>query len=116
VYAMILAEKLEEEVERKGLIPQNQTRFRKGMEIIDNIYALNYLANRQISKRKGGMVVFFVDLKATFDFVDKEVLGRVLREREVREGVSGEMQGHIKRNEEQDKRRKLVRFFGQIRE
>jgi len=33
-----LAERLREEVERKGLIPPNQTGFRKGMRTMDNIY------------------------------------------------------------------------------
>jgi len=58
VYA-ILRERLEEEVERKGLIPQNQTGFRKGMGIVDNIYVLNYLVNRQLSRKKRGMMAFF---------------------------------------------------------
>jgi len=87
VYAMILGERLEEEVEGKGIVPQNQTGFRKGMGAIDNIYTLNYLVNRQVSRRKGKLVACFVDLKAAFDSVDREVLGRVLRESGVREGL-----------------------------
>jgi len=85
VYTMILGERLEEEVERKGIIPQNQTGFRKGMGTVDNIYALNYLVGRQLSKKKGGLVACFVDLKAAFDSVDREGLREALRERGVRE-------------------------------
>lgn len=41
---------------------------------MENIYVLNYLINRQIGKKNGGMVVLFVDLKAVFDSVDRELL------------------------------------------
>lgn len=37
VYATILAERLREVVEKGGMIPQNQTGFRKGTGTIDNI-------------------------------------------------------------------------------
>jgi len=37
VYMMALAEKIREEVEEKGIVPQNQTNFRKRMGTMDNI-------------------------------------------------------------------------------
>jgi hypothetical protein len=43
VYTRILAERIREEVEEKGIIPQNQTGFRRGMGTIDNVYVLNYI-------------------------------------------------------------------------
>lgn len=43
IYMSALAERMSTEVEKKGIISQNQTGFRKGMEIVDNIYILNYL-------------------------------------------------------------------------
>lgn len=49
----MLTERLKEEMEEKSMVPQSQTGFRKGMEVIDNIYVLNFLVNRQL-KRKGG--------------------------------------------------------------
>jgi len=76
VYAMILGERLERDIEEGRRIPQNQTGFRKGMGTMDNIYVLNYLVNRQICKERGKMVAFFVDLRAAFDSVDREVLGK----------------------------------------
>lgn len=66
-YVTVLAGRLEEKMERKNMIPQNQTGFRKGMGTVDNIYVLNHLLNRRINRRKGGMVVMFIDLKAAFD-------------------------------------------------
>ncbi|XP_072761238.1 uncharacterized protein [Anoplolepis gracilipes] len=69
VYAAILAERLREEVEVKGIVPPNQTGFRKGMRTMDNVYVLNYLIG-QLEGRKEGMVALFVDLRAAFDSVD----------------------------------------------
>lgn len=76
IYAITLAERLRREVEEKGIVPQNQTGFRKGMGTIDNIYVLDYLINRQLGKKKGKMTAMFIDLKAAFDSVDREVLLR----------------------------------------
>jgi len=84
VYAMILAERLREEVERKGVLPPSQTGFRRGVGTLDQIYVLNYLINKRIAKRKGKMVVTFVDMKAAFDSVDREIL---IRMKEIRESL-----------------------------
>lgn len=84
---MILGERLKRDVEERGRIPQNQTGFRWGMGIIDNIYVLNYLVNRQLCKKWGKLVAFFVNLRAAFDSVNSEVLRKVMREREVRGGL-----------------------------
>lgn len=48
VYIEVLAERLREEVKGKGILPENQTGFRKGLGTINNIYVINYLANRQL--------------------------------------------------------------------
>lgn len=45
--------------------------------MIDNIYILNYVIEREIAKGSK-IVVTFVELKATFDSVDRRVLGRSL--------------------------------------
>jgi len=66
IYASALAERLREEVERKGMLPPSQTGFRKGMGTIDNIYILNYLINRQIGRKGGKLIAVFVDLIAVF--------------------------------------------------
>ncbi|KAM0728548.1 Retrovirus-related Pol polyprotein from type-1 retrotransposable element R2 [Formica fusca] len=87
VYTTILAERLREEVEVKELVPENQVGFRKGRGVMDNIYVLNYIVQRQIAKPKGKVISLFVDLKAAFDTVDKEILIRSIRERGVREGL-----------------------------
>ena len=54
---------------------------------MDQIYALNYLINRQLGKKRGKMTAVFVDLKAAFDSIDREILVRAMRERGVGEGL-----------------------------
>jgi len=58
------------------VIPQNQTGFRKEMGTMDNIYVINYIVNKQL--RIGAL---FVDLRATFDLVDREILYKAIREK-----------------------------------
>ena len=87
IYAAVLTKRLRKEVEEKGLLPANQTGFRRGMGTTDNIYVLNYLVNRQIRKVKGKVVAFFIDLRAAFDSVDRGVLLEALKQRGVREGL-----------------------------
>lgn len=66
------------------------------MGTIDQIYALNYLINRQLVKDKGKMTVLFIDLKAAFDSVDKE---RLINENERSEGrISRQSGGGTERN------------------
>jgi len=86
IYAGILEEKLREETESKRMIPQNQVGFRKDMGVMDNIYVVNYLINRQLGKGKG-LTMMFIDLKAAFDSVDRRVLIEALEERGVRKDL-----------------------------
>ena len=87
VYASVLAERVREEVEGKKLLPPSQAGFRRGMGCIDKIYVLNHLINRQVTRKERRMVIFFIDLKAAFDSVDRVVLGKAMRKRGVREGL-----------------------------
>jgi len=87
IYTITLGERLREEIEKKDLLPENQAGFRRGMGTIDQTFTLNYLINRQLGKVKGGLTVLFVDLKAAFDSVDRDILIRTMRERGVREGL-----------------------------
>src|SRR5580765_7698176 len=62
VYVGVLTERLKEEMEEKEMIPSGQTGFRKGMGVMDNIYVLNFLVNRQLGRKGGLVVATFVDL------------------------------------------------------
>ena len=87
VYASVLAERLVVEMEEGRVVPENQTGFRRGMGTMDNVYVLNYLINRRTEKPGGKMVALFIDLKAAFDSVDREVLWRAMEERGVSEDL-----------------------------
>lgn len=84
VYAMVLAKILRREVEEKGMLSEDQARFRKkrGRGVIDNIYTLNYVVEREIAK-ENKIVATFGDLKAAFDSqsVDRRVLEKNLEEK-----------------------------------
>lgn len=66
------------------MINEGQAGFKSGMGVLDNIYAMNYLVNREIS-RPGGKLITFFDLRTVFDSVDREVLMEAMRRRGVRE-------------------------------
>lgn len=99
---------MKEEIEEKVMISHNQTGFRKGMGTIDNIYIINYLINRQIEKKGGRMVIMFVDLKAAFDSIDREMLVETLRERGVRKGLTKRIEQVVRET------RSRVRMRGKV--
>lgn len=82
IYAAALVERLRIKVEEKGILSKSQASFRRGMGTVHQIYALNYLVNRQIRKKRGKMTVTFVDLWAAFDIVDREMVIKLIRVRE----------------------------------
>lgn len=53
VYATVLAGRLRRELEEKEIVPHNQTGFRNGVRVIDNIYVLNYLQIDRLKERGG---------------------------------------------------------------
>lgn len=78
VYAEILRGRIEEVMEEEVLLPNSQAGFRKGRSTIDNIFILNHIIQREKdtgrSTGRDKIFVIFVDLKATFDNVDRETL------------------------------------------
>lgn len=84
VYTLILAERLEEVVEEKGLFLPNHIRYRKGMGALDNVYVVNYLINRQLSRKRGSLTMTFVDLKAVFNSMVKRALIEAMKRRRIR--------------------------------
>lgn len=69
VYASILNERLKKEVEDK--LEEDQFGFRAGREAMGTVYIVNSIVNKEITKKKGKILVFFADLKAAFDRVDR---------------------------------------------
>lgn len=97
-------------MERKVIIPRTQTGFRKEMGIMDNIYVLNYVVNRQIGRAGRKLVALFVDLRAAFDLVDKGVLVKTMKGKGIREELVRRVKEVIKET------RSRVRAGREIRE
>jgi len=43
IFAEVIRRRLEEETERRRLLPETQAGFRKGRSTLDNIYVLNHM-------------------------------------------------------------------------
>lgn len=52
IYTEILRSRLEKEIEEKKLIPESQGGFRKARGVMDNVYVLNHLVQREERKDK----------------------------------------------------------------
>ena len=87
VYAAILSDKLRQEVEEKCLLPDSQAGFRKSRSTIDNIYALNYLIEKVISKTGGSLYAFFIDFSAAFDTINRPMLWRAMQKMSITEAI-----------------------------
>ncbi|OXU18573.1 hypothetical protein TSAR_007230 [Trichomalopsis sarcophagae] len=78
LYMEVIRKRLEEEVNEKNILPEGQAVFRKGMSTLDNIYVLNYLAQRAKTRKKK-LYSIFVDLNAAFDTVDRKILWETMK-------------------------------------
>ncbi|KAF7386086.1 hypothetical protein HZH68_013218 [Vespula germanica] len=54
------------------------------MGVMDNTYMLNYLINRQISKIDGRLIATFINLRTTFDNVDRNILWNAMGKRRMK--------------------------------
>ncbi|XP_024873766.1 golgin subfamily A member 6-like protein 22, partial [Temnothorax curvispinosus] len=73
----ILNARLEKEVESK--LREGQFGFRRNRGTMDAVYTVNYVANKELSKKGGKIFAFFVDLKAAFDKADRRKLNKIMR-------------------------------------
>jgi len=81
IYAAILAERLREEIEGMGSLPETQAGFRKGRLTMDNVKILQQVINKEIKTENVGKIWFFMDLKTAFDKVDRAMEERGIRRR-----------------------------------
>jgi len=77
IYVNILNEKLVKEAEKK--MKEVQFGFRKERGTTDAIYTINYVANRELSKKRGKIFAFFTDMKAAFDKVNRRKLNEMMK-------------------------------------
>jgi hypothetical protein len=70
LYASILSERMNREIEEKGVLPDGQAGFRKGRGTMGNVYSLDHLTRNELRKKGGRMCTLFVDFRAAFDKVE----------------------------------------------
>lgn len=102
IYANILNERLNKEVEEK--LEERQFGFREERGTIDAIFILNYVVNRELEKKKGKVFAFFADLKAAFDKVNR----RKLEERMEEIGIEEQLRKRIMETYKETKNRVKV--------
>jgi len=76
VYAELIRQRLEEQVERIKGLPETQAGLRKGKSTMDNIFILCHLAQRdgRTEVKEKRLYAFFADFSAAFDNVDRDIL------------------------------------------
>lgn len=84
IYAGVLMEMLRKKVEKKKVLPETQAEFSKGKGTMDNVYVLRHVMRKELRKKEGKVYGFFMDLRATFDRVDRNVLWEAMEGRRVR--------------------------------
>lgn len=53
--------------------------FGKGRGTTDTIYTMNYIVNKELSRKGGKIFAFFADLRAVFDNVDRRQLSEMMK-------------------------------------
>ena len=75
-FSSVLGNRLREWAE--NVLSPAQTGFRKGYSTLDNIFILNNIISVVLSKRRGKLYCAFIDFKAAFDSVDRQLLFKKL--------------------------------------
>ena len=65
-------------------IPEEQAGFRKGYSTIDNIFTLQSIVQKYLSKKQGRFYVLFVDFSKAFDCIDRAKLFYILYQKGLR--------------------------------
>ena len=74
IFSHILQSRLKSWCEINNLIPEEQAGFRKNYSTVDNIFSLNAIIQKYITKARGRFYTLFVDFKAAFDSINREKL------------------------------------------
>jgi hypothetical protein len=74
VYTGVLVRRLNDLIEKRGVISECQMGFRKGRRTVDNIFILRTIIDKYLSWKRGKVYWIFVDLQKVFDTVVREAL------------------------------------------
>ena len=92
VFSQILQNRLKTWCDLNNLIPEEQAGFRKDYSTVDNIFSVNALVQKYITKPKGRFYTLFVDFKVAFDSINRDKLWNVLH----KNGCHGKMLNILK--------------------
>ncbi|CAB0013408.1 unnamed protein product [Nesidiocoris tenuis] len=74
ILSCLLSNRLNKFVQQEDVLSEFQSGFRKGYSTVDSIFVLTGLAKLRMNCRRGKLYAFFVDLRAAFDTVDRNLL------------------------------------------
>ena len=77
ILARVLLNRLNEHLERSGLLPESQCGFRKNRGTIDMIFTARQLQEK-CQKQNVDLYMTFVDLTKAFDTVSREGLWKII--------------------------------------
>lgn len=86
IYAGIINDRLIEEADRVEAWSKTQYGFRKHRGTIDCVKILKHVVGRKLAKNEE-MYAMFVDLKAAFDNINRDILWEGMRRRRIRESL-----------------------------
>ena len=92
IVGKILNNRLVEWVESENLLFQEQKGFRRGQSTIDQVFILNTMIQKYLSKRRGRFYCCFVDFAKAFDSVPHLQLWHIL----VKNGIHGNFLGVLR--------------------
>lgn len=79
IYTSIINRRITFYVNLYRSISEAQAGFREGYSTVDNLFILQALISKHLSKRRGKLYIGFVDFKAAFDSVERNKLWPVLQ-------------------------------------
>lgn len=86
MFLWILNKRLNKWLDLNNKLLETQAGFRKGYSTSDNMFILDTILQKYLTKPKGRVYIFFVDFSKAFDQVPRELL----MERLAKEGVDGQ--------------------------
>ena len=93
IFTSVLHERLRDWADVNCHIPESQAGARRGYSTMDNIFCLQALSQKYISKSGGRFYILFIDFSKAYDHIDRNKLWRILREK----GLSGYMLDNLQK-------------------